>query len=88
MRTLTPQPTLVDQVYESILTGITEGRLGLDSRLIQAELAKTLGVSRQPVRQTLLFAHASEVLAGRLEQHLNQNQQPPAKTLRRGNLVN
>ena len=62
MRTLTPQPTLVDQVYESILTEITEGRLGLDSRLIQEELAETLGVSRQPVQQALLLLRSRGLL--------------------------
>ena len=149
MRTLTPQLTLVDQVYESILTEITEGRLGLDSRLIQEELAETLAqmttadmefhyflyqLSGNPLigeicaphwsylrrvmaevlrgetpdeiwdqHEAILnaiisgeaakaervarhhIAHASEVLAGRLEQHLNQNKQPHAKTLRRMN---
>jgi DNA-binding GntR family transcriptional regulator len=55
VRTLTPQPTLVDQVYESILAEITEGKFGLDSRLIQEELAEALGVSRQPVQQALLL---------------------------------
>ena len=62
MRTLTPQPTLVDQVYESILTEITEGRLGPDSRLIQEELAETLGVSRQPVQQALLLLRSRGLL--------------------------
>ena len=62
MRSLTPQPTLVDQVYESILTEITEGRLGLDSRLIQEELAETLGVSRQPVQQALVLLRSRGLL--------------------------
>ena len=62
MRTLTPQPTLVGQVYESILTEITEGRLGVDSRLIQEELAETLGVSRQPVQQALLLLRSRGLL--------------------------
>lgn len=55
MHTLIPQPTLVDQVYESILAEITEGKFGPDSRLIQEELAAALGVSRQPVQQALLL---------------------------------
>jgi DNA-binding GntR family transcriptional regulator len=62
LRTLTPQPSLVDQVYESILTEITEGRLGLDSRLIQEELAETLGVSRQPVQQALMLLRSRGLL--------------------------
>jgi DNA-binding GntR family transcriptional regulator len=41
-------------VYESILVEITEGKLGIDSRLIQEDIAEALGVSRQPVQQALL----------------------------------
>ena len=62
MRTLIPQPTLVDQVYESILAEIAEGRLGLDSRLIQEELAESLGVSRQPVQQALMLLRSRGLL--------------------------
>lgn len=62
MRTLSPQPTLVDQVYESILAEITEGRFPLDKRLIQEELAEALGVSRQPVQQALLLLRSRGLL--------------------------
>jgi DNA-binding GntR family transcriptional regulator len=55
VRTLSLQPNLVDQVYDAILEEITEGRFGLDSRLIQEEIAESLGVSRQPVQQALLL---------------------------------
>lgn len=55
MRILSTQPTRVDQVYEAILAAITEGRLAPNARLIQDELARTLGVSRQPVQQALLL---------------------------------
>ncbi|MFN8753735.1 MAG: GntR family transcriptional regulator, partial [Betaproteobacteria bacterium] len=55
MRSLSPQPTLVDQVYEAILSDITEGRFGSESRLIQEDIAAALGVSRQPVQQALLL---------------------------------
>lgn len=62
MRTLSPQPSLVDQVYESILAEITEGKLGLDSRLIQEDIAAALGVSRQPVQQALLLLRSRGLL--------------------------
>ncbi len=62
MRTLTPQPTLVDQVYESILAEISEGKFGPDSRIIQEELAESLGVSRQPVQQALLLLRSHGLL--------------------------
>lgn len=55
MRALVPTPNLVEQVYDSILQEITQGRLGPDSRLVQESLAETLGVSRQPVQQALLL---------------------------------
>jgi DNA-binding GntR family transcriptional regulator len=62
MQTLSPQPSLVDQVYESILTEITEGKLGQDKRLIQEEIAAALGVSRQPVQQALLLLRSRGLL--------------------------
>ena len=55
MRALPSQPTLVDQVYEAILSEISAGKLAADGRLIQEELAESLGVSRQPVQQALLL---------------------------------
>jgi DNA-binding GntR family transcriptional regulator len=55
MRALTTQSRLVEQVYEAILSEITEGKLPPNSRLIQDELAEIYGVSRQPVQQALLL---------------------------------
>lgn len=55
MRALAAQPSLVDQVYEEILSEIIAGRLKDRPRVIQDELAKSLGVSRQPVQQALLL---------------------------------
>lgn len=62
MRTLPAQPTLVDQVYEAILSEISAGKFGPDSRLIQEELAESLGVSRQPVQQALLLLRSHGLL--------------------------
>lgn len=62
MQILRPQQTLVEQVYEAILTQIESGRYGGDSRLVQEEVAETLGVSRQPVRQALLLLRNEGVL--------------------------
>ena len=62
MRTLPTQRTLVDQVYEAILSEISAGRFGLDTRLIQEELAESLGVSRQPVQQALLLLRSHGLL--------------------------
>ncbi|MEI7969709.1 MAG: GntR family transcriptional regulator [Betaproteobacteria bacterium] len=62
MRTLAPQQTLVDQVYEAILSEITEGGFGTDARIIQEEIAQSLGVSRQPVQQALLLLRSHGLL--------------------------
>jgi DNA-binding GntR family transcriptional regulator len=62
MRRLQPQPTIVDQVYEAILSEITAGKFGHDVRLIQEDLAESLGVSRQPVQQALLLLRNHGIL--------------------------
>ena len=62
MQIIRTQQTLTDQVYEAILAWIEDGRYGADSRLIQEEIAETLGVSRQPVQQALLLLRNKGVL--------------------------
>ncbi len=62
MQIIRSQPSLVDQVYEAILGWIEDGRFGEDARLIQEEIAETLGVSRQPVQQALLLLRNMGVL--------------------------
>jgi DNA-binding GntR family transcriptional regulator len=49
------QPTLVEQVVNALVSEIVEGQLPANSRLIQDELARAYGVSRQPVQQALLL---------------------------------
>jgi DNA-binding GntR family transcriptional regulator len=48
-------PTLVEQVVNAIVSEIVEGELPPNARLIQDELARAYGVSRQPVQQALLL---------------------------------
>lgn len=55
MRSVTAQPTLVDQVVDAIVSEIVGGHLPSNSRLIQDDLARAYGVSRQPVQQALLL---------------------------------
>ena len=62
MEIIRSQPTLVDQVYEAILSRIEAGRYGDDARLVQEEIAESLGVSRQPVQQALLLLRNEGVL--------------------------
>ena len=47
--------TLVEQVVNAIVSEIVDGKLPSNSRLIQDELARAYGVSRQPVQQALLL---------------------------------
>ncbi|MFG1374969.1 GntR family transcriptional regulator [Xanthobacter oligotrophicus] len=55
MRVIQSQPSLVDQVVEAITSEIISGELPSNARLIQDELARAYGVSRQPVQQALLL---------------------------------
>ncbi len=63
MKALETQPRLVEQVYEAILEEITSGRMQPGDRVIQEQLAKALGVSRQPVQQALLLMKNQGVLS-------------------------
>jgi DNA-binding GntR family transcriptional regulator len=62
MKALTLAPNLVEQVRDAILAEIASGQLAPGERIIQEQLAKTLGVSRQPVQQALLLLRNLGVL--------------------------
>lgn len=51
--------TLVEQVVNAIVSEIVDGDLPANSRLIQDDLARAYGVSRQPVQQALLLLRDS-----------------------------
>ncbi|MFN9939689.1 MAG: GntR family transcriptional regulator, partial [bacterium] len=55
MKPLAPAPNLVEQVHDAILAAIAAGELAPGGRVIQEQLARKLGVSRQPVQQALLL---------------------------------
>lgn len=55
MPQIQPQPTLVEQVVNAIVSEIVDGDLPSNARLIQDDLARAYGVSRQPVQQALLL---------------------------------
>ena len=55
MKALSTQPNLVEQVHDAILAEIASGALPAGERIIQEQIAQTLGVSRQPVQQALLL---------------------------------
>ena len=62
MKALALAPNLVEQVRDAILGEIASGQLGAGERIIQEQIAKTLGVSRQPVQQALLLLRNQGVL--------------------------
>lgn len=53
MKLLKPQPNLTEQVYQALMDEICEGRLLPGTQLVQEQLAEKLGVSRQPIQQSL-----------------------------------
>lgn len=55
MQALPVQPSLVQRVCDAVVAEIVSGRLPSGGRLIQDEIARALGVSRQPVQQALLL---------------------------------
>ena len=63
MKALASTPNLVEQVREAILAEIASGQLGPGERIIQEQIAKTLGVSRQPVQQALMLLRNLGVLS-------------------------
>lgn len=62
MKALSLAPNLVEQVRDAILGEIASGQLAPGERIIQEQIAKTLGVSRQPVQQALLLLRNVGVL--------------------------
>lgn len=62
MKILPVQPTLVEQVHAAILQEISDGKLAPGTRIIQEQLAQTLGVSRQPVQQALALLKSQGLL--------------------------
>lgn len=80
IRPLAQAPVLREQVYETLETLIIEGVLKPGQRLLEAELAEQLQVSRNPVREALtLLAHAGWVdLRPRHGAHVHQ---PTAKEI-------
>ena len=62
MKALALAPNLVEQVRDAILGEVACGQLAPGDRIIQEQIAKTLGVSRQPVQQALLLLRNQGVL--------------------------
>ena len=79
-----PHWSYLRRVMAEVLRGETPDEIwdqheAILNAITSGEAAKAERIARSHI------AHASDVLAGRLEQHRNQNKQPPAKTLRRVN---
>lgn len=62
MKALAAAPNLVEQVRDAILAEITSGRLAPGERITQEQLARVLGVSRQPVQLALALLRNLGVL--------------------------
>lgn len=58
VRPLQPPATLRQSAYESLVELVISGRLRPGQHLVEADLARQLGVSRQPVREALHRLHA------------------------------
>lgn len=55
-------PSLAEQIADAIVDGIAMGKLKPGQRLIETELARQLGVSRVPVRESLKMLEAQGIL--------------------------
>lgn len=62
MKALATAPNLVEQVRAAILGEISSGALAPGERIIQQQIAKALGVSRQPVQQALVLLRTEGAL--------------------------
>lgn len=60
--TLQRQPNLAEQAAEAIVTGIAEGALKPGQRLLEVELARTLQMSRMPLREALKILEAQGIV--------------------------
>ncbi len=62
MKAIETQPSLVEQVTKAILEEISGGKFRPGTRIIQEQIAKELGVSRQPIQQALLLLRNQGIL--------------------------
>lgn len=62
MKTIAAQPNLVEQVADAIFEAVLNGQLKPGERVIQEQIALTLGVSRQPVQQALMLMRTQGLL--------------------------
>jgi len=78
MRSLQPQKTLMDQVYETILDAICDGTLKPGDRVAQDDVASRLKVSRQPVTHALAVLKSQGFLESAGGQRLTVSTIDPA----------
>lgn len=62
MKAIESTPKLVEQVTKAILEEISGGKFRPGTRIIQEQIAKELGVSRQPIQQALLLLRNQGIL--------------------------
>lgn len=62
MTPLERSPTLTEQVTDAIVQAVMERRIPFGSRLVEAELARALNVSRVPIREALRLLESQGVV--------------------------
>lgn len=62
MKPLRQTSGLTERVYSAILNEILDGRLSAGEHLVQEQLARSLGVSRQPIQQAMALLKADGVV--------------------------
>ena len=53
LETIADHPSLQERAYRTLRTAILEGRFGVGERLFESKLADQLGISRNPVRESI-----------------------------------
>lgn len=65
MQPLTPDKSLVEKVYDTILNALCDGTFRPGERLTQEDIAQRLSVSRQPVMQALILLKSQGLVEAR-----------------------
>jgi DNA-binding GntR family transcriptional regulator len=63
--TLVHSKSLADQIADSIVEGIANGAIAPGQKIVEAEIANELKVSRIPVREALKILHAQGIVTSR-----------------------
>lgn len=62
MKPLTQAPSLTEQAYQAVVDQICDGSLPAGAHLVQEQIARRLGVSRQPIQQAMALLKADGLI--------------------------